>query len=66
VRYPAAYAESAENNQGTLEPGKLVDLAMLSQDVFEVALEDPPKTEFILIIVGGQIALASGPFHVLK
>ena len=66
MRHPAAYAESAENNKGTLEPGKFVDLVVLSQDVFEVAPEDLPKTESVLIIVGGRIAFASGPFSALK
>jgi predicted amidohydrolase YtcJ len=62
----AAYAEFAEDNKGTLEPGKLADLAVLSQDVFEVAPEDLPKTESVLTIVGGRVAFASGPFSALK
>jgi predicted amidohydrolase YtcJ len=62
----AAYAEFAEVNKGTLEPGKLADLAVLSQDIFQVALEDLPKTESMLTIVGGRIAYAGGPFADLK
>jgi hypothetical protein len=58
----AAYAEFAEGSKGTLEPGKLADLAVLSQNIFRVPLEDLPKTESILTIVGGQIAYASGVF----
>jgi len=58
----AAYAEFAEGSKGTLESGKLADLAVLSQNIFRVPLEDLPKTESILTIVGGQIAYASGFF----
>jgi predicted amidohydrolase YtcJ len=58
----AAYAEFAESSKGTLEPGKFADLAVLSQDIFQVALEDMPKTESVLTIVNGRVAFASGAF----
>jgi predicted amidohydrolase YtcJ len=58
----AAYAELTEGTKGTLEPGKLADLAVLSQDIFRVPLEDLPKTESVLTMVGGQTAFASGAF----
>jgi predicted amidohydrolase YtcJ len=58
----AAYAEFAENSKGRLEPGKLADLAVLSQDIFQVPSADLPKTESLLTIVGGKVAYASGPF----
>ena len=58
----AAYAEFTEGTKGTLEPGKLADLAVLSQDILQVPLEDLPKTESVLTMVGGQIAYASGGF----
>lgn len=51
----AAYAEFAEAAKGTIEPGKLADLAVLSQDIFEVPIDDLPKTESVLTIVGGRI-----------
>jgi predicted amidohydrolase YtcJ len=56
----AAYAEYTEDTKGTLEPGKLADLAVLSQDIFRVPLEDLPKTESVMTIVGGKIAYTSG------
>ena len=62
----AAYAEFAENSKGTLDPGKLADLAVLSQDIFQVASEDLPKTESVLTIVSGRIAFASGAFSKWK
>jgi hypothetical protein len=51
----SAYAEFAEKEKGSLEPGKLADLAVLSQDIFSVPAEDLPKTESVLTIVGGKI-----------
>jgi predicted amidohydrolase YtcJ len=51
----AAYAEFAEKDKGTLEPGKFADLAVLSQDIFRVLPDDLPKTESVLTMVGGKI-----------
>ncbi len=51
----AAYAEFAEKDKGTLEPGKVADLAVLSQDIFRVPNEDLPKTVSVLTMVGGHI-----------
>jgi predicted amidohydrolase YtcJ len=62
----AAYAEFAEDSKGRLEPGKLADLAVLSQDILQVPSEDLPKTESLLTIVGGKVAYASGPFAALR
>jgi predicted amidohydrolase YtcJ len=56
----AAYAEFAEKEKGTLEPGKLADLAVLSQDIFKVPPQEIPKTESLLTIVGGKVAYSSG------
>jgi predicted amidohydrolase YtcJ len=52
----AAYSEFADDCLGTLEPGKLADLAVLSQDIFHVSTEDLPKTESVLTLVGGKVA----------
>jgi predicted amidohydrolase YtcJ len=51
----AAYAEFAEKDKGSLEPGKLADLAVLSQDIFPVPPGELPKTESVLTLVGGKI-----------
>jgi predicted amidohydrolase YtcJ len=51
----SAYAEFAEKQKGSLEPGKLADLAVLSQDIFKVPADDLPKTESVLTLVGGKI-----------
>jgi predicted amidohydrolase YtcJ len=51
----SAYAEFAENEKGSLESGKLADLAVLSQDIFQVATADLPNTRSVLTLVGGKI-----------
>jgi len=51
----SAYAEFAENEKGTLRPGYLADLAVLSQDVFTIAAEKLPATESVLTMVGGRV-----------
>ena len=51
----AAFAEFTEADKGTLEAGKLADLAMLSQDIFTVPLPELPKTQSLLTLVGGRI-----------
>ena len=52
----SAYAEFTEGDKGTIAPGMLADLAMLSQDPFKVSLDDLPNTEALLTVVGGAIA----------
>jgi hypothetical protein len=56
----SAYAEFAEKDKGTLEPGKLADLAVLSQDIFSVPLPELPKTQSLLTLVGGRIVHDAG------
>jgi len=51
----SAYAEFEEREKGTLEAGKLADIAVLSQDIRNCPLEDLPKTQSVLTIVGGKI-----------
>ncbi|HEV2736162.1 MAG TPA: amidohydrolase [Longimicrobiaceae bacterium] len=51
----SAYAEFAEGEKGTLAPGMLADLAVLSQDVFTVPVEALPATTSVLTLVGGTV-----------
>ena len=51
----AAYAEFAEREKGTLEPGKLADIAVLSQDIFRIKPDEIPKTTAVSTIVGGRV-----------
>jgi predicted amidohydrolase YtcJ len=51
----SAYAEFQEKEKGTIEAGKLADIAVLSQDIFTVPAEELPKTVSVLTLVGGKI-----------
>lgn len=56
----SAYAEFTEKDKGTLEPGKLADLAVLSQDIFTIPAPELPKTESVLTLVGGKAVYDAG------
>jgi predicted amidohydrolase YtcJ len=49
-----AYAEFSERNKGTLEPGKLADIAVLSDDIFRLAPEKIWDVKVVLTISGGK------------
>jgi len=51
----SAYAAFEEAQIGTLEAGKLADLAVLSQNIFSVAPKTVGKTHVVLTMVGGRI-----------
>ncbi|KAA9325329.1 amidohydrolase [Hymenobacter busanensis] len=57
----SAYAEFAEKEKGTLMPGKLADLAVLSQDVFTVPTPALPATVSELTMVGGKVVYEAKP-----
>ena len=50
-----AIAAFEEDIKGTLSPGKLADIVVLSQDILTVAEEALPDTEVDMTIVGGEI-----------
>jgi len=57
--YGSAYAEFQENEKGTIEPGKLADLIILSDDIFTI---DPTKigqAKVISTIMDGKIVFQS-------
>lgn len=51
----SAYAAGSEERVGTLETGKLADLAVLSQDVFSVSPAMLGSTRVTMTLVGGKI-----------
>src|SRR5216683_631577 len=51
----SAFAAFSDKEVGTLEVGKLADLAVLSQDIFAVPLETIGKTHVVTTMVGGKI-----------
>jgi predicted amidohydrolase YtcJ len=57
----SAYASFAETRVGSLEVGKLADLAVLSQDIFAVPPKTVGKTAVVLTMVGGQVVYGAIP-----
>jgi predicted amidohydrolase YtcJ len=51
----SAYASFMDDRVGTLTPGKLADLAVLSQDVFAVPALQISATRVVMTMVGGKI-----------
>ena len=51
-----AYASFTEHDRGTLEPGKLADVVMLEQNIFEVDPVSIWDSKVAMTIVGGKIA----------
>jgi predicted amidohydrolase YtcJ len=51
----SAYASFEDDLKGSIEPGKLADLAVLSKNLFAVAPEELLTTEVVCTIVGGKI-----------
>lgn len=51
----AAYVGFEENNKGTLEVGKLADIAVLAEDPFEVPPERIKDIPVEMTIVGGEV-----------
>lgn len=51
----SAYAEFAEHTKGTLAPGKLADLVLLSQDIFRINPTEIEKTKVRLTIMDGKV-----------
>lgn len=58
----AAYAGFEEGLKGSLEPGKLADLTVLTADPTRVAPADLRHIRVVMTMVGGRVAFAGGPF----
>lgn len=57
----AAAAERADRQKGTIAPGMLADLALLSQDIFKTPVPELPRTTSLLTIVNGRIVHEAQP-----
>ncbi|MDZ7667960.1 MAG: amidohydrolase [Gammaproteobacteria bacterium] len=53
-----AYAAFEEDIKGSLTPGKLADIAVLSQDILTIPEADIPATQVDLTFVGGELRYA--------
>ncbi|MEM6646211.1 MAG: amidohydrolase [Bacteroidota bacterium] len=53
-----AYAAFEEDIKGSLTPGKLADITVLSQDILTIPEDDILSTEVVYTIVGGEVMYA--------
>lgn len=53
--YNGAYASFEENLKGTLEPGKLADVTVMSANLFEVPVEEIKDMKADMTFVGGEL-----------
>jgi len=59
----SAWFASADDRRGSLEVGKLADLAVLTKDYMGVPVEQIGSIESLLTMVGGKVVYAAGPFQ---
>jgi predicted amidohydrolase YtcJ len=55
-----AYASFEEDIKGSLTPGKLADITVLSKDILTIPEEEIPTTEVVYTIVGGDVKYERG------
>jgi predicted amidohydrolase YtcJ len=56
----AAYAGRREKTEGSIEPGKLADLVIVSQNIFDIDPHEIAKTKVIKTIIGGRVVYQAG------
>jgi predicted amidohydrolase YtcJ len=62
----SAWFSRDEDSRGSLEVGKLADLAVLSKDYLSVPVDEIRSIESLLTLVGGKVVYAAGPFENLE
>jgi predicted amidohydrolase YtcJ len=62
----SAWFSFDENKRGSLEPGKLADLAVLTKDYMTLPADQIGSIESLLTMVGGKIVYAAGPYASLE
>ena len=62
----SAWFSFDDDVRGSLEAGKLADLAVLSQDYLTVPLTEIGNSESVLTLVGGDVVYAAGDFAALE
>jgi len=58
----SAWFSFDDKKRGSLEVGKLADLAVLSKDYMTVPVDEVHTIESLLTMVGGRVVYSSGPF----
>jgi predicted amidohydrolase YtcJ len=61
-----AWMSFDEADRGSLEPGKLADLAVLDRDYMTVPVEEIAKIQSLLTLAGGHAVYAAGPYEHVK
>jgi hypothetical protein len=56
----AAYSAFEEDLKGTLVPGKLADVTVLSGNILTIPEEEIPTTQVVMTIVGGEVVYRAG------
>jgi hypothetical protein len=51
----AAYAQFAEKEKGTLEPGKLADFVLIDRDIMRIPPPEIRDAHVLLTVVGGEV-----------
>jgi predicted amidohydrolase YtcJ len=59
TRWPA-YAAFQEKEKGSIQPGKLADLTILSDDIMKIPAPDILRARCLMTVIGGEIVYDSG------
>jgi predicted amidohydrolase YtcJ len=62
----SAWFSRDEGQRGSLEPGKLADLAVLSKDYMTIPVDQVAGIESLLTMVNGRVVYAASPFAALE
>jgi predicted amidohydrolase YtcJ len=62
----SAWFSFDDGRRGSLEPGKLADLAVLDKDYFSVPVEEIGGISSLLTMVGGRVVYAAGAYAALE
>jgi len=62
----SAWFSHDDVRRGSLEPGKLADLAVLSKDYMTAPVDQIGGIESLMTMVGGKIVYAAGPYQKLE
>jgi hypothetical protein len=62
----SSWFSSEEGKKGSIAPGQLADLAVLSADYFSIPEEQIKRLESVLTMIGGKVVYAAAPFGRLR
>jgi predicted amidohydrolase YtcJ len=62
----SAWFAFGDGSRGSLEVGKLADLAVLSKDYLTVPVEEIGSIASLLTMVGGRMVYTSGPYAAME